>query len=257
MVLFWDLIAAGAEDMWNLAGGLWARDAAKKQMEYSQQMMREGQELSAAYERPGFEIPQAIQQQQRGLQGRQYQQMPGMQMAQNRMGQAFTQGLGSAERRGGGAEAYGAASQMYGQNLMAGNQLAGQQAQYTDQAQQQYLAGLGGLGQWQQQEWQWDKANPYLAAQQKAAQMEMMGRQGEFAGIGAMGGSMSAALTATGVSGTTGLAGMGQAGMFQGQGGNTGAGSVQVNPNTWQQTQMPVQGPTSPGISGAGAGIIN
>jgi hypothetical protein len=45
------------------------------------------------------------------------------------------------------------------------------------------MGALEGLGNWQQQAWQWNEADPYLQAQQKAAQLEMMGRQGQWEGM--------------------------------------------------------------------------
>ena len=231
-----------------------ARSAAKKQKELSQEMIREGRRLSEQYERPEFEIPTAVEQQMRGLQGRQYQQLPGYQMAQNQMQQSLAQGTRAAERMGTGSEAFGALAGMYGQNLQQQRTLQQQQAAYQDRAQMDYLSGLGQLGNWQHQGWQWDVANPYLQAQQKAAQLEMMGRQGEYAGIGAMGGAMSSAITGGGQGVTNILAGLGEAGVFGGGGNQQPSQASMQNmfgqPKTWQDLQgsqaAPVQGPTKP-----------
>ena len=158
-------VGEGLDFAGNIFSAIQGARLGKKQMQLGQQMVGEAQELSAAYERPEFQTPQAIQQQMRGLQGRQYQQMPGMQMAQNQISQATAQGIEAMERRGTGAEAFGGAARLYGQQMEQQRGLVQEQAKYQDVAQQQYLQGLEGLGDWQQQAWQWNQASPYLQAQ--------------------------------------------------------------------------------------------
>ena len=222
-----------------------ASRAAKKQMQMGQQMTAEGQELSAAHPRPEMQVPEAIQRQMRGMQGRQYQQMPGMQMAQNQISQATAGGIGAMERRGMGSEAFGGIADLYGQQMGQQQGLAQQQAQYQDTAQQQYLEGLGGLGEWEQQAWQWNKAQPYQQAQQTASEMQTTGREAEWQGMqskmGAWGSMFAGAGEAAG-----GLMGqMGGAGLFGGGGQAPNAGPTAgiQGEGAWTGTQMPTGGP--------------
>jgi len=209
--------------------------AAKKQMQMGQQMRQEGQELSAAYQRPEMEVPQAIQQQMRGMQGAQFQQMPGMTMAQNQIAQATAGGIGAMERRGQGAEAFGGIAELYGQQMGQQRGLAQQQAQYQGGAQQQYLQGLGGLGQWEQQAWQWNQAQPYLQAQQKAAQMGQMGGEAEWQGMQSKMGAWGEAFAGAGEAAGSFVGQMGQANLFAQ---NTAPGKISPDPEVLQKTQM-------------------
>jgi hypothetical protein len=239
-------IGQGLEFAGNIFSAIQGARLGKKQMQMGQQMRQEGQELSAAYERPELQTPQAIQQQMRGLQGRQYQQMPGMQMAQNQISQATAQGVGAMERRGQGAEAFGGISQLYGQQMGAQQGLAQQQAQYQDTAQQQYLQGLEGLGDWQQQNWQWNQADPYLQAQQKASQLESMGRGAEWQGMQQKMGAWGSAFAGAGQAAGGLMGALGESNLFGGKGSAPNAGPTAgiQGERGWTTTQMQPQGPT-------------
>jgi hypothetical protein len=232
-------IAAGLKFGGKAIKAIQASRAAKKEMQMGQQMTAEAQRLSEAFPRPEMQVPQAIQQQMRGLQGLQYQQMPGMTMAQNQISQATAGGVEALERMGTGAEAYGGIADLYGQQMGQQRGLAQQQALYQGGGQEKYLEGLGGLGQWEQQAWQWNEAQPYVQAQQKASQMETQGRESEWQGLqtkmGAQGELFGGALESAG-----GLMGqMGGAGLF---GGGPSPGAISVDPQIMQRTQMPTGG---------------
>jgi hypothetical protein len=167
----------------NLAAGIQGARMGKKQMSMGADMISEAQGLSAANPRPEMMTPEAIKMMMEMSQGRQFQNMPGMSMMQNQLGQATSQGLGAMEKMGSGAEAFGGLAQLYGNQMQQGQNIALNNAEYKDRNQQQYMGALEGLGNWQQQAWQWNEADPYLQAQQKAAQLEMMGRQGQWEGM--------------------------------------------------------------------------
>lgn len=183
MGLFGGLFKAGSGLLGNIFGGIQGSRLGKKQMQMGQQMIDEAQALSAAYERPEFQTPAAINLMTEMAQGRQFQNLPGMAMMQNQINQATAGGLGAIERMGTGAEGFGAVSDLYKNQLGAQGNLAIQNAQFRDQGQAQYMGALENLGQWQHRGWQWEEADPYLAAQQKASQLEMMGRQGQWEGL--------------------------------------------------------------------------
>jgi hypothetical protein len=84
---------------------------------------------------------------------------------------------------GTGAEAFGGIADLYANQMDTTANLGVTNAQFRNQAEDQYLGALEGLGQWQQQAWNWNEADPYLMAQQKAAMLEQQGRQGEWEGL--------------------------------------------------------------------------
>jgi hypothetical protein len=199
-------IGAGLEIGGNIFAGIQGARLGKKQMQMGQQMRQEGQEMSAANQRPEMQTPQAYQQMMRMMQGGQFEQMPGMQMAQNQIAQATAGGIGAMERRGTGAEAFGGISQLYGQQMGQQRGLAQEQAQFQEGRRGEYLQGLEGLGGLQQQQWQWEQADPYMQAQQQAAMLQQQGRQGEWEGMKTKMGSWAEAFSGAGGA----AAGMGQ-----------------------------------------------
>jgi hypothetical protein len=167
----------------NLGAGIQGSRLGKKQMQMGQQMMSEAQDLSASYARPEMQTPAAIQAMMELSSGRRFQNMPGMTNLQNQINQATAGGVKAMERMGTGAEAFGGVAQMYANQMNQQSQNAVTNAQFRDTAEQQYMGALEGLGGWQQQAWQWNQADPYLQAQQKAAMLETMGRQGQWEGL--------------------------------------------------------------------------
>lgn len=167
----------------NLGAGIQGARMGKKQMQLGQGMMDEAQTLSAAYQRPEMQTPEAIQAMMQMSQGRMFQNMPGMTQMQNQINQATAGAVGSMREMGTGAEGFGAIADMYGNQMNQQSNLGVKNAMFRDQGQQQHMSNLGNLGQWQQQAWQWNEADPYLQAQQKAAQLETMGRMGEWEGL--------------------------------------------------------------------------
>lgn len=167
----------------NIGAGIQGSRMGKKQMELGQGMVKEGQALSAAYQRPEMQTPQAIQMMMDMSRGRQFQNMPGMTTMQNQIDKATAGGVSSIERMGVGSEGMGAIADIYANQLQGQANLGAQNAMYQDQNQQQYMGDLEGLGDWQQQAWGWNKADPYLNAQNKAAQLETQGRMGEWEGL--------------------------------------------------------------------------
>ncbi|MBE3085401.1 MAG: hypothetical protein IMZ64_04190 [Bacteroidetes bacterium] len=167
----------------NLAAGIQGARLGKKQMGMGNQMIDEAQKLSASYVRPEFQTPQAIQAQMAMAQGRQFQNMPGMTQMQNQINQATAGGVNAMQEMGTGSEAFGGIADLYANQMNQQSQNSIQNARFQNQAQDQYQGLLGNLGQWQQQAWNWNEADPYMQAQQKAAQLEQMGRQGQWEGM--------------------------------------------------------------------------
>jgi len=167
----------------NIAAGIQGSRLGKKQMQMGDQMISEAQKLSEAYQRPDMQTPAAINLMTQLAQGRMFQNMPGMTAMQNQINQATAGGVRAMQEMGTGAEAFGGIAQLYANQMNQQSQNSIANAQFRDQGAQQYMGALEGLGQWQQQAWQWNQADPYLAAQQKAAQLETMGRQGQWEGL--------------------------------------------------------------------------
>lgn len=180
----WGAVIGGGLDLaGNILGGIMGNRMGKKQISLGNDMISEAQKLSAAYQRPEMQTPEAINMMMQLSQGRQYQNLPGMNMAQNQLGQSTASGMSAINEMSSGSEGIGAIANLYANQMKGQQNLAIQNAQYQDQNQQQYLGALEGLGNWQQKAWQWNKADPYLMAQEKAAQLEMMGRQGAWEGL--------------------------------------------------------------------------
>ena len=154
----------------------------KKQEKMGKSMISEAEELSAAYQRPTMETPESVQQSVAMAKARQYQNMPGSTVMQNQIDRATAEAMQTMKDVGVGAEAYGGIADIYGQKLGKESELFAQNLQYQDAAQQDYMTALEGLGDWEQMAWQWNEAEPYTQAQQKAALLEMMGRQAQWEG---------------------------------------------------------------------------
>lgn len=167
----------------NIGAGIQGSRMGKKQMQLGQGMVDEAQALSAAYKRPEMQTPQSIQMMMDISKGMQYEDMPGMTTMQNQIEKATAGGVGAMERMGTGAEAFGGVADLYANQMDASGNLGVQNAQFQRGAKEGYLADLEGLGQWEQQAWGWNEADPYLNAQAKAAALETQGRQGEWEGL--------------------------------------------------------------------------
>jgi len=167
----------------NLASGFQGARLGKKQMQLGQQMIGEAQSLSAAYERPELRTPAAYKMMMELAQGRQFQNMPGLTTMQNQIDKAVAGGVTAMERAGTGAEVFGGISDLFASQMEQQAGLGVKNAQYRDQAQLDFMSKMEGLGDWQHMAWQWNKADPYLNAQEKAAQLEMMGRMGQWEGL--------------------------------------------------------------------------
>lgn len=167
----------------NLGAGIQGSRMGKKQMELGQGMVDEGQALSAAFQRPEFQTPAAIKMMTEMARGRQFQKLPGMTTMQNQIEKATAGGVKSMERMGTGAEAFGGIADLYAKQMDASSELGVQNAMYQDNNQRDYMGALEGLGDWQQQGWEWNEADPYLQAQNKAAMLETAGRTGQWEGL--------------------------------------------------------------------------
>lgn len=167
----------------NIAAGIQGNRMGKKQMELGQGMMDEAQALSAAYKRPEFQTPQAIKMMMEMSQGRMFQNMPGMTQMQNQIDKATGGAVRSMQDMGTGSEAFGAIADVWGNNMNQQSNLGIQNAGFKDQAQLGYMNDLNTEGEWQQRGWEWNEADPYLQAQQKAAMLETAGRQGQWEGL--------------------------------------------------------------------------
>lgn len=155
----------------------------KKQMSMGKDMQEEARALSARFKRPEMQTPQAIQMMMEMSKGRMNQNMPGMTQQQNQIDKATAGGVQAMKEMGTGAEAFGGAAQLHAQSLEEQGRLGTRNLQYQERGEEQYMGALEGLGEWEQQAWGWNKADPYLQAQEKASQLEMAGRQGEWEGL--------------------------------------------------------------------------
>lgn len=167
----------------DLYAGWQASKLGDKQQGMSQDMIAEAQALSAAYERPEMKTPESINKMMSMLQSRQYQDMPGLSTMKNQLGQSTAQGMDAIEGMGVGAEGMGAMANLYSNQMGQGQNLSIQNAMFKDDAELDYLGGLEGIGNWEQKAWQWNEADPYMQAQQKAAMLESAGRSGEWEGM--------------------------------------------------------------------------
>lgn len=167
----------------NIGAGIQGHRMGKKQMQLGQGMIDEAQAMSAAYQRPEMQTPQAIQMMMDISRGMQHENMPGLTTMQNQIDKATAGGVSSFERRGVGAEGMGAVADLYAKSMDTKAGLGVQNAQFRRDAKEGYLGDLEGLGQWQQQAWNWNEADPYMMAQQKAAALETEGRRGQWEGL--------------------------------------------------------------------------
>ena len=167
----------------NLGAGIQGSRMGKKQMQMGQGMMDEARTLSESFQRPEMQTPAAIQMMMEMSKGRMSQNMPGMTNMQNQINKATAGGVSAMKEMGTGAEAFGGVADLYANQMDAQSNLGVQNAQFQSGAQDQYMGALEGLGQWEQQAWNWNEADPYLQAQNKAAQLDTMGRSGQGEGL--------------------------------------------------------------------------
>lgn len=166
----------------DVIGGIQANKIAKMQMGEGDRMLAEAKALQEGYKRPEMMTPQAIQAMVKMAQGQMYQKMPGATQFENQIQGATAQGMSAIGEMGAGAESIGAMAGLYGNQMNQMQNLAAQNASYQAQGQQSYMNALQGLGDWQQQQWQWNEADPYLQAMTKAAQLEQVGYLNRFQG---------------------------------------------------------------------------
>ena len=166
----------------DVVGGIQANKIAKMQMGEGDRMLAEAKALQEGYKRPEMMTPQAIQAMVKMAQGQMYQKMPGATQFENQIQEATAQGMSAIGEMGAGAESIGAKAGLYGNQMSQMQNLAAQNASYQAQGQQSYMNALQGLGDWQQQQWQWNEADPYLQAMTKAAQLEQVGYLNRFQG---------------------------------------------------------------------------
>jgi hypothetical protein len=167
----------------NVGAGIQGARLGKKQMKLGKGMLEEGQALSAAYERPEMMTPQAIQMMMEMSKGGQFEEMPGMTTMQNQIAKATAGGVSAMKEMGTGAEAFGGVADLYASQMETEAGLGIEGARFKEGRREDYMADLEGLGQWEQQAWNWNEADPYLQAQQKAAQLEQAGRSGQWEGL--------------------------------------------------------------------------
>jgi hypothetical protein len=166
----------------NVAGGIIGGSVGRKQQQEGQRMIAEAARLSAQYQRPEMQTPEGIQAMTRMAQGQMYQRMPGATQYENQIQGSTAAGMSAIQDMSAGSEGIGAIANLYGNQQNQMSNLAIQNANFQQQGQQNYMGALQGLGQWQQQAWQWNKADPYMMAQDKAAQLDQFGRMNQFQG---------------------------------------------------------------------------
>lgn len=174
-----------------LVGSAIAGSIGRKQQREGSRMISEAQKLSEAHQRPEMETPEAITQMVNMARGQMYQRLPGADIYANQIGGATAAGLSAIKEMGAGSEGLGALAGLYGSQMGSLQNLAGQEANFRAQGQQNYMSALQGLGDWQQQGWQWNQAEPYMQAQQKAMMLDMYGRQNQMEGYKTRAGVMA------------------------------------------------------------------
>jgi hypothetical protein len=182
----------------NIAGSVVAGGIGRKQQKEGQSMISEAQKLSASYKRPEMLTPEAIQMMMRLAKGQMYQKLPGSTEYENQIQGATSAGMSAIEDMGAGSEGMGAIAGLYGNQMGQFQNLAAQNAGFQQQGQQNYMGALEGLGDWQQQQWKWNKADPYIMAQQKASQLETAGRMNQFQGYKTRAGAWAEGLKGAG-----------------------------------------------------------
>lgn len=210
----------------NIASGWQGARLGKKQMGLGQEMIDEAQKISADNPRPEMMTPDAINMMVAMAQGRQFQNMPGYDMAQNQLGEATASGMSAINNMASGAEGIGALANLYANQMGEGRNLAISNAEFQSNAQKDYMGALGDLGNWQQQAWQWNEADPYLQAQQKAAQLEQMGRQGQWEGMKTKMGSWANSFQGIGSALDEGVTSLLSSGLLKGIGGSGSIGNM-------------------------------
>lgn len=176
------LAAAGVGAATKIGSGLIAGSVYRKQQKEGKSMIAEGQKLSASYLRPEMQTPEAIEAMGRMAQGQMFQNMPGNTQINNQIQQSTAAGLSAIGEQSAGAEGIGSIAQLY-QNQMGQQQQQGiANAGFRQEGANNFMDTLQNLGQYQEKNWMWNKADPYMQAQRKAAEMETMGRQMQFQG---------------------------------------------------------------------------
>lgn len=200
------IIQAGVQILGELGAGIQGARMGKEQEKRGLEMQEEGRRLSANWQRPDLETPESIKLRNEISQGRQFQNMPGFQESQNQIDQATAEAQTALEKAGRGAEGYGAIADVYKNKMEAEREVGKDNAAYQERGQEGYLKDLEQTGEWEQKAWEWDKADPYLVAQEKAAALDVAGRQGEWEGVKTRMGSW--AETFSGISSAMGGGGM-------------------------------------------------
>lgn len=166
----------------NLVGGFIGGSIGRKQQREGRSMISEAARLSSSFERPELKTPEAINAMMRMARGGMYKRMPGASMYENQIAGATAAGLSAIEDMSVGSEGIGAIADLYGKQMGATADLAIAEEASRREAEGGYMSALEGLGDWQQMAWQWNAADPYMMAQQKASQLEAFGRMNQMEG---------------------------------------------------------------------------
>lgn len=153
-----------------------------KQQKEGERMMRQANSLRKNNPRPDYEIPDAVNKMVGLAQGQMFQRLPGATNYENMIQGSTAGALSSLKQMGAGAESMGAIADLYANQMSSFQGLAGQEAGFRQQGQDRYMSALEGLGEYQQKEFQWDKAMPYMDAMQRASQLEAAGRENKMHG---------------------------------------------------------------------------
>lgn len=109
--------------------------------------------------------------------------MPGGQLMRDQIGEATASGITAMKGMGTGAEAYGGISQLVQGQLGALRNQSLDLATLNQQGVGNYLDALGMQAGEEAKAWQWNEADPYIMAANKAAMLEKGGIEGTMAGI--------------------------------------------------------------------------
>lgn len=178
----WPLIMGGIGLAGKIGGGIAAGSIGRKQQKEGLSMIEAAQQLMQNTHRPEMMTPEAINKMVRMAQGQMHQRLPGATHYEGQIGGATAAGMSAIKGMSAGSESIGAAADLYGGQMGAMRDLATQGSMYQQQGQQNYMGALQNLGQWEQQAWQWNEADPYMMAMQRASQLEQYGRMNQFQG---------------------------------------------------------------------------
>ena len=158
--------------------------------------LSQAKKLEQQYPRPTAEIAPSIDRLTNYAYGRTLRQdIPGGEIARGEIKGATAAGLRAASELGSGAEAYGMLGELVGREQNQFADLARLTAQQTAGYEGQYMDTLTQKAGEEQRVWEWNKAQPYLAAAEMARQLRESGTKNVYSGMANFFGSTAEAVS--------------------------------------------------------------